>query len=240
MAEPDDYKFTPEIFEKALRSLDLAPHQIRLLQANYHALNHTITAKEMARSMGYAHFSAANLHYGKLAKLVGTKIPNLEMSTALVSVLVNFERPEKEWFWILRPALVRALENMGVIDDYHICEEVQFDSPLYEGKVKVVKVDKYERNSKARELCIAHYGCKCSICDLSLHEKYGESAQGLIVVHHLVSLAEIGQQYEVDPIKDLRPVCPNCHSVIHQKNPAYTVKEVREMIFKTNNRNQRK
>jgi len=37
------------------------------------------------------------------------------------------------------------------------------------------------------------------------------------VVHHLVPISKIGKKYRVDPIKDLRPVCPNCHAVIHLK-----------------------
>jgi hypothetical protein len=43
-------------------------------------------------------------------------------------------------------------------------------------------------------------------------------------------LAEIGKQYKVDPIADLRPVCPNCHAVLHTRIPAYSIQEVRALI----------
>ena len=48
--------------------------------------------------------------------------------------------------------------------------------------------------------------------------------------HHLKPLHEIGEKYEVDPIEDLRPVCPNCHVIIHKKNHPYSIDEVKTMI----------
>jgi len=73
-------------------------------------------------------------------------------------------------------------------------------------------------------------GCRCVICGLMLAEKYGDDAQGLIHVHHLRQLASIGTKYTIDPIEDLRPVCPTCHAVIHYRTPAFTIEEVRKMI----------
>ena len=62
-------------------------------------------------------------------------------------------------------------------------------------------------------------------------EKYGEIGRDYIHVHHLVPIKEIGEQYEVDPIKDLRPVCPNCHAIIHRREPPFTIKEVQSFII---------
>jgi len=38
--------------------------------------------------------------------------------------------------------------------------------------------------------------------------------------------------YEINPIKDLIPVCPNCHVMLHTKvkNEAYTLNELKNMI----------
>jgi 5-methylcytosine-specific restriction protein A len=49
-------------------------------------------------------------------------------------------------------------------------------------------------------------------------------------VHHLQSVREGGGEHEVDPIEDLRPVCPNCHAVLHLLKPAYTIEEVRRFL----------
>ena len=36
-------------------------------------------------------------------------------------------------------------------------------------------------------------------------------------VHHIKPLSEINEEYEVDPINDLIPVCPNCHAMLHRQ-----------------------
>lgn len=102
-----------------------------------------------------------------------------------------------------------------------------------EGAVHRVTVNAYERNASARRACIAHYGCRCAVCGLDLSERYGKAAIGLIHVHHLVPIAEVGADYSVDPIADLRPVCPNCHAVIHRREPPYEPADVAMMLRAT-------
>jgi 5-methylcytosine-specific restriction protein A len=43
-------------------------------------------------------------------------------------------------------------------------------------------------------------------------------------------LSQIGEKYTLNPINDLRPVCPNCHAIIHKKNPPFTIDEVKKFI----------
>ena len=51
---------------------------------------------------------------------------------------------------------------------------------------------------------------------------------GYRVKDHIVPLSEIGEEYVVDPIRDLVPVCPNCHMALHsKKDGVYTVEELR-------------
>ncbi|WP_374754526.1 HNH endonuclease [Runella zeae] len=56
-------------------------------------------------------------------------------------------------------------------------------------------------------------------------------------VHHLRQVSTVGNTYEVDPTKDLRPVCPNCHSIIHKRKTPFTIDEMTE-ILKLNNSGQ--
>lgn len=93
-----------------------------------------------------------------------------------------------------------------------------------------VYVNRYERSPKARALCLAHYGLRCRCCDGLLEETYGDAARDLIHVHHLTPLSAIPEGAQIDPVTDLRPVCPNCHGVIHTKEPPYTIEEVRAML----------
>jgi len=109
-------------------------------------------------------------------------------------------------------------------------EEVAEGSQLAEGAVRRVSVNAYERNPEARRLCIAHYGPTCCICKFKFGSVYGSVVDGFIHVHHLRSLSEVGEEYVVDPIKDLRPVCPNCHAVLHRKVPAYRIEEVQALL----------
>jgi len=111
-----------------------------------------------------------------------------------------------------------------------IPEEVSDPTNFFEGATSTVTVNAYERNTKARRACIENYGMSCVVCEVDLEERYGKAAEGLIHVHHLVPLSEIGEEYRVDPIKDLRPVCPNCHAVIHRGNPPYLIEDVKGML----------
>jgi 5-methylcytosine-specific restriction protein A len=49
-------------------------------------------------------------------------------------------------------------------------------------------------------------------------------------VHHLLPLKHIKKAYKVDPITDLRPVCPNCHAMIHRREPMLSLEELRAII----------
>ena len=39
-------------------------------------------------------------------------------------------------------------------------------------------------------------------------------------------------EYRLDPIRDLRPVCPNCHAVIHRREPPFSIEEIKHMLEK--------
>jgi 5-methylcytosine-specific restriction protein A len=109
-------------------------------------------------------------------------------------------------------------------------EEVEDSNEYSEGTTKKVPVNKYERNSKARKACIQHYGLNCRVCGFNFETIFGEIGVGYIHVHHLTPLSKISKKYKLDPIKDLRPVCPNCHAMIHSKKPAYTINELRQVL----------
>jgi hypothetical protein len=111
-------------------------------------------------------------------------------------------------------------------------DEVNEDAAEYypEGSRQSVLVNKYERNTKAREKCIEHHGVICKACDFDFEDNYGEVGEGFIHVHHIVPVAEIGESYQVDPINDLIPVCPNCHAMIHKRKPPYSIDEIKEML----------
>lgn len=82
---------------------------------------------------------------------------------------------------------------------------------------KKVTVNKYERNSNARRKCLETQGTKCVICGFDADKVYGTEFKDRIEVHHIVPINEIKSDYKVDPTKDIVPVCPNCHMMLHTK-----------------------
>jgi hypothetical protein len=126
-------------------------------------------------------------------------------------------------------------EDMPVIP-----EEIAPDEEFEEGAVTQVLVNRYERDRAARARCIKHYGTNCIICGLSMEERYGPAVTGLIHVHHIEPISSIGKQALVDPVRKLRPVCPNCHAVIHSTKPARTIELVREMLAMSAKKNSRR
>ena len=101
---------------------------------------------------------------------------------------------------------------------------------LIEGAATTIAINAYERNPKARKRCVEHYGAICKVCEFNFQSKYGSIGQGYIHVHHLMSLSEVKEDYTVDPIRDLLPICPNCHAMIHSRKPPYLIEELRKII----------
>jgi len=101
---------------------------------------------------------------------------------------------------------------------------------FFEGNNTISMVKLYERNPAAREHCLAIHGYSCSVCGLNFEEFYGEIGKGYIHVHHKSPLSEIQGIRSTDPNKDLCPVCPNCHAMIHRKVPCYSIEEMQQII----------
>jgi 5-methylcytosine-specific restriction protein A len=108
------------------------------------------------------------------------------------------------------------------------------DEALIEGATTTVLVNRYERNAAARALCLAHHGVHCVVCGFDFESRYGELGKGYIHVHHIVPLSQTRGEYEVDPVNDLLPVCPNCHAMIHSTRPERTVEQIRESLMDAN------
>ena len=101
---------------------------------------------------------------------------------------------------------------------------------LPEGAKTRVEVNRYERDRRNRAAAIAIHGYNCKACDLDMGERYGAAAAGLIEVHHVTPVSEVGEDYVINPAADLVPLCPNCHSVTHRRHPPFSVEELRRML----------
>lgn len=98
-----------------------------------------------------------------------------------------------------------------------------------EGKKHEASVTRYERDQGNRKKCISHYGYVCQVCGMNFEKTYGELGKDYIEVHHLHPVSQ-GER-KVDPIKDLIPLCSNCHSMIHRQEDVSDWKGLREKLL---------
>jgi len=164
--------------------------------------------------------------------------PILSLDLLKVGELVNVNWTPRSSGVKINPKLTDDLEAIWF--DFLITQKIKCnpfketekdDQEVYtEGTPNQVLVTKYERNPYARKTCIDHYGFTCSICKFNFKNKYGELGKDFIHVHHLKQVATVGKEYKIDPINDLRPVCPNCHAMIHRRKESYTIDEIKEKM----------
>ena len=110
-----------------------------------------------------------------------------------------------EWFAVSSSVYPENAEDVG-----------RKDKLFSEGKKSTTSSTNRERNGKARLTCIEKYGLDCQVCRFNFKEKFGSHGDGFIHVHHLTPVSDRHGEYNVDPEKDLIPVCPNCHAMLHR------------------------
>lgn len=212
---------------------------LNILRIVYESKNHEINASQIAPKLNLQHHGPINLQISKYSKRIVRKTgvqPPLRKEGKPRWWHVLFLGYEKEgrFPWIMRPELAIAFEEVfGEGDtEFIYSDETTFEEvpSLSEGSVSQIFVNRYERSRDARTKCIAHYGCRCTVCGFDFKKTYGQIGKGKIHIHHLIPLSEIKKEYTVDPINDLRPVCPNCHLMIHSRREPFSVEEVRKLI----------
>jgi 5-methylcytosine-specific restriction protein A len=136
----------------------------------------------------------------------------------------------QSWRDVTPVEIVWSLEdpNSAVVDT--LPEEIPSDETVFEGAKKTVAVNIYERDPTARKACIRHWGATCVVCRFDFGATYGSLGEGFVHVHHLRPISEIGERYRLDPIRDLRPVCPNCHAMLHRKRTVLDIDQLKAML----------
>lgn len=83
-----------------------------------------------------------------------------------------------------------------------------------------------------RRKAIEIHGSTCIACGFDFEKTYGTHGKGFIEVHHIKPLSTYdGKEVNVDPYKDLVPLCANCHRMVHRnKDEVLTIEELKEII----------
>lgn len=205
---------------------------------HYHAPARSATAKQLATWSGISGgHPVVNQRYGRLGHQVcdvlGIK-PELRPDDThrWWAVWSQGWSTPGGFVWQMLPNVAEALEQLGWAspNGFVLSDELIPTALLVEGAVCRVTVNAYERNSVARRQCIEVHGTNCCICGFNFGAVYGAQAEGYIHVHHLRPLSELGEAYVVNPVADLRPVCPNCHAVLHLGGGCRSIEEVRQLL----------
>lgn len=224
----------------------MTSNQMAILRCHYASPNRTNYAKKLAKLAGIeTGHGTVNLEYWRLAEkfcdATGCE-PDLRRNGKRRWWTIWSQGYETKFgfLWEMLPPVAEALEILGwnFGTDIALPDENPFNNSgvsvgYYEGAVLRVTVNRYERDKAARQACIEHFKPRCAVCEFDFAETFGDIGVGFIHVHHLLPMAQIGKEYRVDPTADLRPVCPNCHAMLHIGGVNRTIDELREIIADT-------
>lgn len=226
-------KISKKEFKKALQDKHVLKGKSLELLARLNDANACgATAKEISNIFGYSDFPPVNSIIGKLGKRIEKSI-NPKIDTGNWNTIAEGKQTERGFVWVLRKELRNALLELGMFnkeDSKVFPEEVSQDMRFAEGSIKKITVNAYERNQTARKLCIRYQGTNCKVCNFDFAKTYGTIGKGFIHVHHIYDLSKAPKNYQVDPTKDLVPVCPNCHAMLHSERPAISVEKLKKLI----------
>jgi len=217
------------------------PRMMELFGRLHARPGHSGAGGDLGKAMGYTGKNKAaplNAMTGRLGKAIEARYDlgraEIEGQKPRYWNIPFHGRDGKAFIWIMREELVRAFEagNHDMATPLlHEGEIAPGDlGTLHEGAHRRISVNAYERNERARQACIEHYGTACSVCALDFGLTYGDRGRGYIHVHHLVPIASIGATYAVDPVEDLRPVCPNCHAMLHRGENLLSIEDLKRML----------
>ena len=228
-------------YGRAINGGCLAPSSLRAVQMLYGFPGHSATAGQVATVMGYRGFGGACLAIGYAGKALASVLRidppyGDDPEKNWWSIIADADESGRYFLWIMRPQVAKALEDLHLVDpnlgiDVR-SDEVTHDSPFEEGHRIQVEISIYERSREARQKCVTHYGYACIVCGFDFEAVYGGIGKDFIEVHHLIPLSELNKSYVVHPVRDLRPVCPNCHAMIHRHDPPLGIDDLRKRIKK--------
>lgn len=104
---------------------------------------------------------------------------------------------------------------------------VPYDELVTEGESRLLVTKAYERSCKLRLAAIDHFTVNgriaCDCCGFEFRSFYGETyGTPCIEIHHIKPIFQYSSKSVVQTIeaalKNLLPVCPNCHRVIHRNH----------------------
>ena len=155
------------------------------------------------------------------------RIEDLKLNNELTSKLTSETQSE----FSLENTIAERLEEIWLTNFYQVLRGSEDRADEFrEGKQFKLLSTRYERSPAARARCLKEYGYGCSVCSVDFQKQYGEIGKDFIHVHHLIPLHTRKTDGESNPLTDLRPVCPNCHAMLHREKPALSIEELKARL----------
>lgn len=104
---------------------------------------------------------------------------------------------------------------------------IPIEEVISEGNIRTRSVQVRERSSKLRMIAIEHFThnniISCDCCGFNFPTFYGQAyGKNCIEIHHIKPIfqyqGDTFEQLVSNALKNLLPVCPNCHRVIHKNH----------------------
>jgi predicted HNH restriction endonuclease len=170
------------------------------------------------------------------------RIKNVQLLAAPVP-MVSLIRSFPNWRYPNYPRSYATVESPlaeKIVDfiartDSVIVDDSFHSSVIVEGTPRTTSVVQYERSKKARERCLEHWGYSCVVCGIEFGEIYGPDFMNFIHVHHVEPVASKKKAYRLSPVRDMRPICPNCHAVAHRSEPPFSVADIKRFMKEAKN-----
>ena len=110
-----------------------------------------------------------------------------------------------------------------------------------EGKTAKKDTIVRKRSKKLRDAAIEYYTDRngeicCAACGFCFEKVYHERGKGFIEIHHEKPLYQFStdgfETYIGEAVKNMKPVCSNCHRMLHRGSDLISVADLREIIQK--------
>ena len=157
----------------------------------------------------------------------------LSENITIVNYLLNNHLDSQE----LKEAFGKAHLNRNKPQEIEIFDE---NLIIYEGMEDITSSKKYKRSKLLRDKAIQHFTdengrIKCKVCDFDFEEVYGEHGKAYIEIHHQKPVFQFDgddmKQTITQALKNLIPVCANCHRMIHRsRDNSLTFYEMKEIL----------
>ena len=115
----NDYQMA---FSKIIERSKLPENYYKMLQYHYSAPSRKLSPPELAKLVGYKSYSAVNLHYGKLGKMICDELSYIPPDNRHGDPTWTFglawgerENPVSEWVWTMYANLAAAIKELGIV-----------------------------------------------------------------------------------------------------------------------------